>query len=279
MESNRRLQEETNVPGGVCGADAPTKERASFWQHEPRDPHADEWSDRHDRAAAGHGIDREQRRYAEMVRTTANRCCNSSTTSWIFQRSKRRNSRRSLRAIAPDSVNLVGNAIKFTERRVVVRVAWKKRRSDCCCASRCTHGSEYRGQNRLLFNKFSQVDASTTRSMAAQGWPRHLQATCGTDGRRRRCNQQVGKGSEFWFTARLGLSLGVAAWPQNQNWKAGRLQSQGRVLVPRIIHQPEVSRHIPEARPARGAVAMAQKLSTLWNRFRTIWCTGCTALS
>lgn len=117
--------------------------------------------------------------------------------------------------------NLVGNAVKFTrvgEVVVTVSLAGEPKKiqtrngvpdqSDVLLrfSVRDTGIGIPEGKIGLLFNKFSQVDASTTRQYGGSGLglviSRELSELFGGD---TGVISEEGKGSEFWFTARLGL--------------------------------------------------------------------------
>lgn len=106
--------------------------------------------------------------------------------------------------------NLVGNAIKFTEKGEV---------AVCVRAlSRTDHEIELRFSVRdtgigipqdkidLIFNKFTQADTSTTRQFGGTGLGLAISKQLaelmgGSIG----VNSETGKGSEFWFTVRLKI--------------------------------------------------------------------------
>ncbi|HKI38103.1 MAG TPA: PAS domain S-box protein, partial [Gemmataceae bacterium] len=124
-------------------------------------------------------------------------------------------------------VNLVGNAIKFTEQgEVVVEVKKAEDRrqktegtgiltSDFCLLEfsvRDTGIGIPLDKQALIFEPFSQADTSTTRQYGGTG----LGLTISTRlvemmGGRIRVESEVGKGSTFHFTARLGLAQAAAA--------------------------------------------------------------------
>jgi PAS domain S-box-containing protein len=106
--------------------------------------------------------------------------------------------------------NLVGNSVKFTNKgEVALHVS---------CLSESSDSVELRFSIRdtgigipadklgLLFNKFSQVDASITRKFGGTGLGQAISKQLvelmgGAIG----VNSEAGQGSEFWFTVRLGL--------------------------------------------------------------------------
>ncbi len=105
--------------------------------------------------------------------------------------------------------NLASNAIKFThDGEVVVRISLLEQNENDVLlrfSVRDTGIGIPKGKVCLLFEKFSQVDASTTRLYGGTGLGLAIskqlaQLMGGEIG----VNSEEGKGSEFWFTARLG---------------------------------------------------------------------------
>ena len=104
--------------------------------------------------------------------------------------------------------NLVGNAIKFTRHgEVVVGVALEQKSETECrlrFSVRDTGVGIPEDKIGMLFAKFSQVDASTTRTYGGTGLglaiSKQLAAMMGGE---IGVESQAGKGSEFWFTVRL----------------------------------------------------------------------------
>jgi len=118
-------------------------------------------------------------------------------------------------------INLVGNAIKFTEEgEVALRVTLEEMGDSDCLLSfsvRDTGIGIPENKIGILFEKFSQVKASTTRKFGGTGLglaisKQLVEMMGGIVG----VASREGKGSEFWFTVRLGLGLG------NQSEKAER---------------------------------------------------------
>ena len=105
--------------------------------------------------------------------------------------------------------NLMTNAIKFTDKGAVKLSITAPRITPTEVILRFTVTDTGVGipneKLGLLFNKFSQVDASTTRKYGGTGLGlaicKQLAELMGGDVG---VSSQVGQGSEFWFTARLG---------------------------------------------------------------------------
>ena len=126
-------------------------------------------------------------------------------------------------------VNLLGNAVKFTEQGMVaLRVSQVRSFSPPAPALgqgqdmllrfevRDTGIGMAPEQMDNLFNAFSQADDTTTRRFGGTGLglaiTRQLAQLMGGDAG---AQSRLGQGSRFWFTARMGLSDSDALWPQH----------------------------------------------------------------
>jgi nitrogen-specific signal transduction histidine kinase len=106
--------------------------------------------------------------------------------------------------------NLAGNAVKFTENgEVEVRASLEEEgESECLLrfSVRDTGIGIPEEKIGLLFDKFSQVDASTTRKYGGTGLGLAISKQLAEMmGGRVGLASQEGKGSEFWFTVLLGI--------------------------------------------------------------------------
>ena len=122
-------------------------------------------------------------------------------------------------------VNLVGNAIKFTDSgEIAVKVQAEAREGpDCVCHFTVADTGVGIPENKreLIFKPFSQADTSTTRKYGGTG----LGLTISTRlaemmGGKIWVESEVGRGSQFHFTVRLGaadakeIKLGTVAPPE-----------------------------------------------------------------
>jgi signal transduction histidine kinase/CheY-like chemotaxis protein len=108
-------------------------------------------------------------------------------------------------------VNLVGNAIKFTERgQILVQVAVESRDADACVLHYFVSDSGIgvpKDKQRAIFEPFKQADGSTTRRFGGTGLGLAISSTLvEMMGGRIWVESRPFEGSTFHFTARLGLS-------------------------------------------------------------------------
>ena len=138
--------------------------------------------------------------------------------------------------------NLVGNAIKFTERgsvRIEARELARDAQSAVLEFSVIDTGiGVSKDKQSRLFRPFSQADSSTTRSYGGSGLGLSLVASMARlMGGEVGMESEAGAGARFWFRIRAGLSAVTNSLPPQSFAEAGALaggmpaQFSGRVLV------------------------------------------------
>ncbi|MGD0346526.1 MAG: response regulator [Terracidiphilus sp.] len=112
--------------------------------------------------------------------------------------------------------NLVGNAIKFTAEGQVVLTAEVERQENGNCILHFTVADTGIGipkdKQALIFDAFAQADTSTTREFGGTGLGLTITSQLvGMMGGKIWVNSEPGKGSEFHFTARVGMGGTLAS--------------------------------------------------------------------
>jgi len=167
--------------------------------------------------------------------------------------------------------NLIANAIKFTDEGGV--------RVEARCASRSPGSSEFRITVRdtgigiprekiaVIFDKFTQADASTTRKYGGTGLGlaicsqlvHCMRGKIGVDSR-------PGEGSAFWFTLPLPCHSGVAEEPANRPGRGAGAQPAANGAVP-----PSAATGMWPAGPdSRQTTAAAPRAPSLAARVRVL---------
>ncbi len=108
--------------------------------------------------------------------------------------------------------NLVGNAVKFTERgEVVLEVTLAEENEESALLKFCVRDTGIgipENKVGILFQPFTQVDSSTTRRFGGSGLGLSIsQRLAALMGGTVGLESEFGKGSMFWFTARLGKQV------------------------------------------------------------------------
>ena len=124
-------------------------------------------------------------------------------------------------------INYSNNAVKFTEQGeidIVIRVI-EKTSNDVMlyCSVRDEGIGLTEEQMERLFHSFSQADTSTTRKFGGTGLGLAISKKLAElMGGEVGVESELGKGSTFWFTARLGKSIGQYSKPELTNVLQGK---------------------------------------------------------
>jgi len=130
--------------------------------------------------------------------------------------------------------NLAGNAVKFTDRgEIEIGVSLEKERMETDCMLRFSVRDTGIGipENKtgLLFQKFQQVDSSTTRHYGGTGLglaiSKQLAELMGGEVG---FVSTEGKGSQFWFTVRLGEQVNAT---RSEDFRSARLLGVRALVV------------------------------------------------
>ncbi|MBL8491486.1 MAG: response regulator, partial [Rhodocyclaceae bacterium] len=161
-------------------------------------------------------------------------------------------------------LNLAGNAVKFTaEGKIVVRVSVAEEGiEDILVRFDVTDTGIGIAAEDLprLFRMFSQADGSTTRKYGGTGLGLAISKRLAEMmGGRMAVESEPGKGSNFWFTVRLGKLRGAPARGTDRTDGAARIRERhGGALVLLVEDEPvnqEVSRELLEEAGLRVDVA------------------------
>ncbi len=167
--------------------------------------------------------------------------------------------------------NLIGNALKFTEKgEVVIDVARDESRG--LLVSVHDTGLGMNEETRLrLFNPFEQADSSTTRRYGGTGLGlaicRHLVELMGGE---IGVDSTEGKGSTFWFTLPLQAATEIpkTAYPKELAGKRVLIVDDNPTNVDILVHHVRMA-GMAHASAANGAEALAllRHASTVQQRF------------
>jgi signal transduction histidine kinase len=163
-----------------------------------------------------HGLDLSPFDETFLVKALQGRLEATSAGTWALYLDRLAGDTGRLRQIL---ANLAGNAVKFTDRgEVVLRVSRARddrhAQEDSCLlrfSVRDTGIGIPADKTGILFQKFTQVDGSTTRKFGGAGLGLALgKQLAEMLGGEIGVESIEGQGSEFWFTARFGLQTETA---------------------------------------------------------------------
>jgi PAS domain S-box-containing protein len=179
-------------------------------------------------------------------------------------------------------INLVGNAIKFTERgEVVLRVALESQAGDevtCRFSVSDTGVGIPEDKQATIFAPFLQADTSTTRIYGGTGLGLTISARLvGMMHGRIWVESQPGKGSTFHFTTRFGLQSAGQPVPAAADFKGLPVLVVEDNPVSRRILVDTLSRwhvHVEEATNGRSALEVLQRAKGAHTPFRLVLLDG-----
>ena len=159
-------------------------------------------------------------------------------------------------------MNLVGNAIKFTERGEVVaqveRESATRREARLHFAVRDTGIGISADQQAMIFDPFAQADASTTRKYGGTGLGLAIvKQLVELMGGRVWVESREGQGSTFHFTARFGLQKGTVRRRAPDRLRSFRvLVVDDNLTTRRILEEMFAGWQMPAEAAAGGAEAL-----------------------
>jgi two-component system sensor histidine kinase/response regulator len=140
-------------------------------------------------------------------------------------------------------INLVGNAVKFTERgEVTIELSKELERDGQVCVHtvvRDTGIGISKDRLDIIFEPFTQADGSTTRRFGGTGLGLTISSQLVTlMGGRMWVESQVGHGSAFHFTAYLGLTVAAAVDARSTASERSRPAGLAELSEPAGLSEP-----------------------------------------
>ena len=152
--------------------------------------------------------------------------------------------------------NLMGNAIKFTEKGYIrIHIAFREmedKKPNYRFAVEDSGPGIPLNRQKAIFEKFNQADGSVTRQDGGTAWVGHHQGTGGINGREDRNQRSPGQGTTFWFILPLGqggtpeseifpkqsrTSIAPASWPQGMRVLLAEDQPVNQKLARKMLEQ------------------------------------------